>query len=195
MASEPRFLPVVRLFNLFLGDRRVGTVHRRMATVVGAVIVLAMAALQALPSNAQDAAPRFGFGTSLVASTADDLGFGIMGRVSVPLNADVSIGLDASAVGFVLGGRDDSRWVLTPQISAIVTLPGALKAPYILAGFGGYIPTTELSGSKGGPTIHAGIGWVRQLTQSTLYYEFDPSLIIEASEVEVALPMRIGIIF
>jgi hypothetical protein len=40
-----------------------------------------------------------------------------------------------------------------------------------------------------------GIGWVRPLNETTLFYEINPALIIGESKSTVALPFRIGIIF
>jgi hypothetical protein len=149
--------------------------------------------VRAIPVSAQDG-PRFGGGTELLISTADNLGFGAFARGSVPVNADVSIAIAGGIAGFVLRGREDANWVFTPQIAAIVTLPGTVKAPYVLAGLGAYLPFGNTR-REGGPTIHAGVGWVTQLSQSTLYWEIDPALIVESSRIDLAIPLRLGVIF
>ncbi len=128
-------------------------------------------------------------------STADNLGFGFRGRVSMPVNADFSVAIGAGMTGFVLRGRDDANWVFTPQISGIITLEGIRQAPYLLGGIGAYIPTGDATNNRGGPTFHLGIGRARVLNETSLFYEFDPALIIEKSRIDVSLPVRIGLIF
>ncbi|NBW93796.1 MAG: hypothetical protein EBR20_05435 [Bacteroidetes bacterium] len=46
-----------------------------------------------------------------------------------------------------------------------------------------------------GPTLHAGVGWVKPLRESVLFYEVVPALVIGAEKVAVAIPFRIGVIF
>lgn len=143
---------------------------------------------------AQFGGMKFGLGFQTLLATDDGLGFGFRTRLSAPVNADLSFALDVGASGFVLSGRDAATFVFDPQLSAIITLPGVEKAAYFLAGLGGYIPFDEKDAGKGGPTLHAGIGWVQPLRETTLFYEINPTLIIKRSKVGLAFPFRIGVI-
>lgn len=142
--------------------------------------------------------PRVGLGFNVLGSTADGLGIGLTGRASAPLNADLSVGVDLGATGFVLGGRRDASWVFEPQLSAIITLPPrGDRAMYYLAGLGWYVPLSDEfdAETKAGPTVHAGVGWVQTLRETTIFYELDPALVIAESKVDLAIPLRVGIIF
>lgn len=140
--------------------------------------------------------PRFGLGFNGLLSSIDGLGLGFRGRVAVPMNQDLSFAIDLGLTGFILGGRDDATYVFDPQVSAIVTLPGrSARAPYILGGLGAYIPFSDKDKDEGGPTLHGGVGWVRTLNETTLFYEIDPALVIGKEAVDVIFPFRIGIIF
>jgi hypothetical protein len=135
-----------------------------------------------------------GFGFSPTLSSTDGLGLGFHLRASKPVNDDLSFTLGTGFSAFVLEGRDNASYVLTPQASVIVTLPGSSsKAPYFLTGIGGMVPLSD--DTDGGPTFHFGLGWVQQLSDTVLFYELDPALVIGASKVTVAIPFRIGVIF
>lgn len=141
-------------------------------------------------------APRFGLGANLMLSTADGLGLGFRGRASAPVNADLSLAADLGFTAFVLEGRRNGSYVFDPQASAIITLPSSgSQLAYILAGVGAYIPTGNEDEGKSGPTLHAGIGWVRQLNETSLYYEIDPALVVGETAVYIAIPVRLGVIF
>ncbi len=159
------------------------------------VLVLVLAAVFPSTARAQELTPRFGIGFNTLLSSEDGLGFGFRGRASAPVNADLSFAIDVGAVGFILEGRDDATYIFDPQISAIVTLPGVSSAPYLLGGIGGYIPLSDKANTDSGPTLHLGIGWVRPLNETTLFYEVNPALIIGEKDVQVAIPFRIGLIF
>ncbi len=151
--------------------------------------------------------PRIGLGFNTMLSTADGLGIGLRGRASAPINADLSLGIDMGATGFILQGRDNATWVFDPQVSAIITLPSrSRKAPYYLAGVGLYIEMSPdnkdplgFDDSKNervsGPTIHGGVGWVQLLRETTIFYEINPAMIIGKDQVHLAIPVRVGIIF
>lgn len=141
--------------------------------------------------------PRFGLGFNSMLSSADGFGIGFRGRASAPVNRDLSIGIDVGFTGFVLSGRRDADYVFDPQLSAIINLPqSADRAGYILFGLGGYLPVGEgTGGHQNGPTIHIGLGWVRALQETSLFYEVDPALIIGEHSVDIAIPLRIGVIF
>lgn len=164
-----------------------------------AVIMAALLLKFLLPMDVHaQAMPRFGLGFNALGSTTDGFGIGVTGRASAPLNADLSLGLDLGATGFVLGGRRDATWVFEPQASAIITLPPrGDRAMYYLAGLGAYLPLSSdpEADAKAGPTIHAGVGWVQTLRETTIFYEVDPALIIAENKVDLAFPFRVGIIF
>lgn len=128
-------------------------------------------------------------------SSDDGLGIGFRGRMASPINSDLSFAFDAGLTGFVFDGRRNATWIIDPQVSLIVTLEGQEKAPYLLTGVGGYIPVGKDTSTEGGPAIHFGVGWVKLLRESTLFYEIIPALIVGESSVSVSIPFRIGIIF
>ena len=165
----------------------------------GAVKKVAMLSLFVILTDtavhAQLSESRFGIGFNTLLSAENGFGMGFRGRISTPINADLSFALDAGLTGFILGGRDDATYVVDPQISLIVTLPGVEKAPYLLAGMGAYLDPSDSGDVLTGPTIHAGIGWVRPLRESVLFYELDPALVIGKDKVSAAIPFRIGVIF
>ena len=148
-------------------------------------------------ADAQQMRPRFGLGFNTTLTTAEGvLGLGLRGRVSAPVNADLSFAIDLGMTGFILGGRDDATYVFDPQVSAIITLNASeQRTPYIIGGIGAYVPFGNDSDDDGGPTLHGGFGWVQNLQNTTLFYEIDPALIIGKTAVDLVLPFRIGIIF
>ena len=138
---------------------------------------------------------RIGLGFQTLLTTDDGLGFGFRGRLSAPVNSDLSFAFDLGASGFILDGRDNATYIFDPQVSAIISFPGSTdRAAYILAGVGGYIPFKQNDRRNGGPTLHLGVGWVRPLRETTLFYEINPALIIKRDAISVAFPFRIGII-
>lgn len=146
--------------------------------------------------------PRFGVAFNGLVSTLDGIGIGVRGRATAPVNADLSIGLDLGATGFVLGGRNDASYVIEPQLSVVINLPGQdfgrvqnSRSSYLLAGVGAYLPTGQEDGSKGGPTVHVGLGWVQTLTETQIFYEINPALVVARNNVGVAIPVRLGLIF
>ncbi len=163
--------------------------------VLAALLVAGWALRPAHPATAQPLEPRFGVGFNGMLSTADGFGLGFRGRVSAPVNSDLSFALDLGLTGFVLRGRDDATYVFDPQLSAIVTLPSrGRRAPYLLGGLGAYVSFKD-GNNDGGPTLHGGIGWVQTLNETTIFYEIDPALIVGERAVDIVLPLRIGIIF
>ena len=157
--------------------------------------VLALVMFCIPQAHAQLENARFGLGFNTLLSADNGFGMGFRGRLSTPINADLSFGLDAGITGFILGGRDEAAWVIDPQASLIVTLPGVEKAPYLLFGLGGYLDPTDSDDTLTGPTIHTGLGWVKPLRESVLFYELNPVLIIGADKVSGAFPFRVGVIF
>ncbi|PSQ91541.1 MAG: hypothetical protein BRD52_07795 [Bacteroidetes bacterium SW_4_67_19] len=163
-------------------------------------VLFMLALLLALPGPAHaqdgDLTPRFGLGTQGLVSTEDGFGLGLRTRASAPLNADVSAAVDLGLTGFVFGGRDDAIYLFEPQVSLVVNLPSqGSRLPYLLAGVSGHFPLTRADRSESGPVIHLGIGRVQALTDSSLFYEVNPGLLIGEESVDLLLPIRIGLIF
>jgi hypothetical protein len=167
------------------------------SALLALVLLLAVAPARA---QAPELQPRFGGGFDGVIVLGgssllnDGVGVGVRGRVSFPINADLSVAADAGLAGFILGGRDDASYLFNPQVGAIVTLPALGRARYLLGGLGWYAP---LGGGRasGGPALHGGLGWVVPLQESSLYVEVNPALIIGQSSTALAIPARIGVIF
>lgn len=164
-----------------------------MAARLAALVALA---LLAVPASAQNAPPRIGAGIDVVAvplragERGPGLELGLRGRVALPINSDLSA---AASVGLStpLGGQ--TVLTATPQLSFIVTLPRSGRSVrYLLGGVGGYIP---FKGGGSGPTIHAGIGWAQPLSETSLYFEIDPALVVGSDEITVIVPARVGVIF
>ncbi len=142
--------------------------------------------------------PRYGIGFDVMSAVfsqdviPDGPSLGIRGRVALPVNADVSISGSLGVGAHLFEGANDARYVLNPQASVIVTLPSRGAARYVLGGFGGFVP---LSGGGGGPSLHLGYGWAIPLTETSLYAEIDPSLVIGEREAVPVLAVRTGVIF
>ena len=56
-------------------------------------------------------------------------------------------------------------------------------------------PFADNGTGDSGPSLHLGLGWVRGLDETTLFYEVDPQIIIGREDVSFAIPLRIGVIF
>jgi len=143
-------------------------------------------------ATAQTMDPRVGIGFSVLASTSDGVGLGVRGRVAVPLNSNLSIAGDFGVTGYVFEGRNEAEYAVDPQLSFIVTLPGFDRAPYVIAGAGAYVSTSE---TEGGPFFHFGVGRAHLIGDTSIFYEIDPAIVIESSEVELNIPVRLGVIF
>jgi len=149
-------------------------------------------------SSAQSLRPRIGFGltTTVTTDSENPVGLGVHVRGSLPVNPDLSFGVDAGIAGFVFGGREEASYYATPQVLAIVTLNSAqFRSPYVLFGLGGYLPLggkTEQSAS--GPSITLGIGWAVSLQQTSVYFELKPSLVIAKDSAKLNLPLNIGVV-
>jgi len=173
---------------------------RRSLALIALLALLPLLLAPPAAAQAPDLQPRFGAGfegaLSLGGSDVvrNGLGIGIRGRVSFPINADFSLGADAGFIGFILGGRDDAGWVFHPQVSGILTFPALGQARYLIGGLGWYAPLGT-GAAQGGPTIHGGMGWVVPLRESSLFVEFNPSLVIGRERSALVLPARVGVIF
>lgn len=114
---------------------------------------------------------------------------GVRGRVALPVNADISVAGSVGINAHIFGGTADARYVVNPQTSLIVTLPGAR---YLLGGFGVFLP---FSGGGGGPSIHLGAGLAIPLSEASFFVEADPSLVFGQDSVVPILAVRGGVIF
>ncbi len=142
--------------------------------------------------------PRFGLGFNTAISTEDGLGVGLRLRGSSPINADLSFAVDLGVTGFIFGGRDEATYLVDPQVSAIVSVPQGPpnRLTYFLGGLGAYIPfETNAENPEAAPTLHFGIGRVELLTDTSIFYEVNPALIIGEERVGLLLPIRAGVIF
>lgn len=154
--------------------------------------------LSAASVQAQTSAPRIGAGFDVTASVLgqdlipDGPSLGVRGRIALPVNSDVSVAASLGVGAHLFEGRDDARYVLNPQASVIVTLPGEGTARYLLGGFGGFVP---FNAGDGGPTIHLGYGWAFPLNETSFFVEANPSLLIGQEKTDVVLAARAGIIF
>lgn len=161
-----------------------------------ALAAVFLVAVTVRPAAAQEGQPRFGIGFNTLISTADGLGVGFRGRASAPVNQDLSVGVDLGFTGFVLEGRRRATYVFDPQLSLIVTIPQrGYEAPYFLGGIGAYLPLASDHDGESGPFLHLGVGRVRQLNETVLFYEINPALIVAYDQVHLAVPLRAGVIF
>lgn len=158
-------------------------------------LVLGLFLAPLLPVQAQES-PRLGVGLQLTGSTVDsNIGPGVRFRTSVPINQDISFGLGAGLTGFIFQGRDDASYSFDPQASLIVTLPGPKQERfYVFGGAGTYVPFGNTN-AVSGPTVHAGLGKVWLLSESSFFLEFAPTLFVGKETTDIILPVRIGVIF
>ena len=148
---------------------------------------------------AQELTPRLGLGFNTLLSTSEGIGFGFTGRLSLPMNRDLSLAGSLTGPGFILRGRDDAVYGLEPRAAAIVTLPGSGdSAPYLLVGLGAYLPVStpdDADDPANGPVLHAGYGRVHLLSETSFFWEINPGLVIQSTSVGLVVPFRIGVIF
>lgn len=139
---------------------------------------------------------RVGLGFNALLTTAEGLGLGVRARAAAPVSADLSLAVDLGFTGFIFRGRDEASYVFDPQLSAIVTFPPrGRQAFYVLGGFGAYAPLSDRYSGDSGPTVHFGFGWVQLLRETQVYYELNPTLVVGERDVDVVLPVRVGVIF
>lgn len=149
-------------------------------------------------AHGQDLDPRFGLGFNTAISTEDGIGIGMRLRGSAPVNRDLSFAIDLGVTGFIFEGRDEATYLVDPQISAIVSVPDTRpdRLTYFMGGFGAYLPFDANNDNRdAAPTLHFGVGRVHSLTETSIYYEVNPGLIIGKERVGLLLPIRAGVIF
>lgn len=153
----------------------------------------------AFNSQAQDLNPRFGLGVGLVANPTDDglsdddVGLAFRGRVSKPLNSDVSLAGTIGFYAFAFNGTETADYILNPEASLIVTLNGATRFPYLLVGAGGLFPTDGDEGARF--ALHAGYGLAWPLTSVSAFAEVTPTMAFHRSGTTFVIPFAIGVIF
>ena len=143
-------------------------------------------------ATGQDEGTRYGLGISVLVSETDGAGLGLRGRAAFPLNANLSLAGDLGVTGFVFKGRDAAEYAFDPQLSFIVSLPGFDRAPYVMAGAGAYLSTSD---AEGGPFFHFGVGRAQLVGETSIFYEIDPAIVIEKEEVDFNFSFRFGLIF
>jgi len=178
---------------------------RRPSTVRHALLGAALLASALAPSvaTAQATVPRFGVAFQGLLAVPDGLGIGGRVRAATALNPDISLALDLGGVAFIAGSKSRADFAFEPQVSAIINVgEGRLRDPvgqssnaYILAGLGAYLPTGN-DAPSGGLTLHGGVGFVQPLNASSLFYEFNPALVVRGkNDVGFLIPVRVGLIF
>ena len=167
-------------------------------------LCLVLPALAAPALHAQGGSglqPRFGVGLEAVGTMpgqgiiAPGFGLGLRGRIALPLNADLSGSLGTGFIGYVFQGRDDASYLFNPQASLIVTIPSGDRAKYVLGGVGGFVPLSADDPGTGGFALHLGLGWARPLSETSTFFEINPSLIIGERASTPVLAARFGVIF
>lgn len=168
----------------------------RLASIAFAALLSAL--LLSTTAYGQDLNPRFGVGFNTSISTEDGIGIGMRLRGSAPVNQDLSFAIDLGMTGFIFEGRDEATYLVDPQISAIVSVPDDRpdRLTYFMGGFGAYLPfEANRPNRDAAPTLHLGIGRVHLLTETSVFYEVNPGLIIGKERVGLLLPIRAGVIF
>ncbi|PSQ74551.1 MAG: hypothetical protein BRD34_00305 [Bacteroidetes bacterium QH_6_64_77] len=149
----------------------------------------------AAPVQAQEQQSRFGLGIQVLGSTAsNNLGPGLHFRASTPLNPDVSLAIGSGLTGFIFQGRDDAAFALDPKVSAIASFStNNTQATYALGGVGAYVPFGDID-TESGPTFNLGIGRAWLLRESSVFFEFNPGLLVGEESTTLVVPLRVGII-
>lgn len=160
-------------------------------------LLIAVGLAASLFGSAQvQAQSRFGVGLQVLGTTVDNnVGPGLRARVSTPINRDVSLAVGSGVTGYILRGRDDAAFALDPQLSAIVSFSTArAENVYVLGGGGVYVPFGDTT-TDSGPVFHLGIGRAWLLEESSLFFEFNPGLLVGKESTTLTLPIRVGVIF
>jgi len=149
--------------------------------------------------SAQDNNTKFGLGVGFVANptdddlASDDVGMAVRGRISKPMNSDVSLAGSVGFYAFAFNGTTTADYILNPELSLVVTLNGQTRFPYLLVGAGGLFPT---DGDKRARfEAHAGYGLAWPLTSVSVFLEVNPTLAFEESSTTFVVPLVMGMIF
>lgn len=165
-----------------------------MRTLLPLLSTLVLSLSLASPAGAQSES-RFGMGAHILGSTADDnVGPGLFVRVSRPVNQDVSLAIGSGLTGYIFRGQDDASFALDPQLAAVVSFDSQPdETTYVLGGAGAYVPFGDTS-TDSGPTFHLGVGRAWLLTESSVFFEFNPGFLVGEERTTLVLPLRLGII-
>ncbi|MBE2187509.1 MAG: hypothetical protein IAE99_12120 [Rhodothermales bacterium] len=167
------------------------------------LLSLLAVALAAPAATAQTSLPRFGVAFQGMLAVPDGLGVGARVRAASALNADISLALGLGVTAFIAGSGDRADYAFEPQVSAIINVgEGRFRDPvgqasnaYVIAGIGAYLPAGSEK-SSGGATLHGGVGFVQPLNTTSLFYEFNPALVVRGkNDVGFLFPVRVGLIF
>jgi hypothetical protein len=167
----------------------------QLIVCVAMIVILGHVSLAA----AQDSATKFGLGVGLVANPTDDklanddIGLAVRGRVSKPLNSDVSLAGSVGFYAFAFNGTDTADYVLNPELSLIVTLNGDTRFPYLLVGAGGLFPTGGEDDARF--AAHAGYGLAFPLTSVSVFVEVVPTIAFNDTGTTFIVPVSVGMIF
>lgn len=165
------------------------------------LLAFALVALPASDAAAQryyESPPRVGVGFDAISALLDQdvipngPSLGLRARVALPVNRDVSVAAGLGLGAHLFEGADEARFVLNPQASVIVTLPTRGSARYVFGGAGGLLP---LGDGGGGPTLHVGYGVAIPLTETSLFAEVNPQIVVGEDETVPVLAIRGGVIF
>ncbi len=172
--------------------------HATLASLI-ALFVVGLLFLSTDRATAQ-METRYGGGLQMMGSSVvKSAGPGVHLRTSFPMNLDFSLAVGATVTGFLFEGSAQSSYALDPEVSLIVTLPDpSNSSPYFLGGAGAHLPIgakNRYGDVVAGPTFHFGIGNVWQLTTTSLYVEFAPTLFFRRDQTAVLFPLRGGVIF
>ncbi len=167
----------------------------RRAVPIACLMMLILASAQAQPWSLRSG---FGFTTLLTTSTENPIGLGVHVRGSFPINADLSFGVDLDLISFLFEGYESGELYLAPHAMAIVTLNATNpRSPYVIFGPGIYMPLLPFpfaDTALSGPSLTGGVGWAARLQQVSVYFEVTPSLIIGAKSVQLATPLKVGVV-
>jgi len=150
-------------------------------------------------ASAQETQAKFGLGVGLVANPTDDelanddIGLSVRGRVSKPLNTDVSLAGSVGFYAFAFNGTNTADYIVVPELSLIVTLNGQTRFPYLLVGAGGLFPTDGDQSARF--AAHAGYGIAWPLTSVSVFFEAVPTIAFNESGTTFVVPVTVGMIF
>jgi hypothetical protein len=150
-------------------------------------------------SLAQEMRAKFGLGVGMVANPTDDdladddIGLSVIGRISKPLNTDVSLAGTLGFYAFAFNGTETADYIFNPELSLVVTLNGYSRFPYLLVGAGGLFPTDGDEEARFG--AHAGYGLAWPLTSVSVFLEAKPTIAFQESGTTFVIPVTVGMIF
>jgi hypothetical protein len=128
-------------------------------------------------------------------SVLQTAGPGAQLRVHLPLLSNVAIGAEAGFSTYVLEGRRRGTYAFNPSGTLRLALPSrSLGTTMLLLGGGYHVPFGHKA-VQSGPTLHAGIGRMWTLEETTLSFEVTPTAFVRPQRVSFLMPVRLGVIF